>query len=122
MIKIYSTVSTQLVRLLEGAKDPLINIELDIGNKDIIVGCSAGGEILSWSWHTAELKSSVRLQEKKKENEITNFKQLNLYGKSELSYALVCAMDGKTKKVEWQVVDRTTGARISTDCDLKLMK
>uniref|UniRef100_A0A1A9ZPX0 WD repeat-containing protein 75 second beta-propeller domain-containing protein n=1 Tax=Glossina pallidipes TaxID=7398 RepID=A0A1A9ZPX0_GLOPL len=121
VIKIYSTVSTQLVRLLEGAKDPLISIELDIANKDIIVACSAGGEILSWSWNTAELKSSVKLQEKKKENEITNFKLLNLFGKSELSYALVCVMDGKTKKVEWQVVDRTTGASISTDCNLKLM-
>uniref|UniRef100_A0A1A9WZU9 WD repeat-containing protein 75 second beta-propeller domain-containing protein n=1 Tax=Glossina brevipalpis TaxID=37001 RepID=A0A1A9WZU9_9MUSC len=120
VIKIYSAVTTLFVHQLEGAKASLIGMQFELGNKDIITACSVEGEILSWVWHSGELKSSIKLLEKG--DKFTNYKLLNLYGQSELSYALICQMNDKTKQVDWKVVDRSTGARINTACDITLRK
>lgn len=121
VITVYSTVTGQLVRNLEGATAPLIDFALELTNDDTVVACSKSGEILTWLWKTGQLKSTVNIQGFliSKTLIVTNFKLLNLYGTSQLSYAFVC-MKIANETIQWCVIDRTTGKYVEVNCDLYL--
>lgn len=122
IINVYSTTTGLLVRKLVGSTTPLVDFELDLDDGNIVVACNKSGDILTWFWKTGQLKSTVRIADviNGKVMVVTNFKLLNMYGDSELSYAFVCVKI-TNEPILWRVVDRTTGNFIMVHSDLKLV-
>ncbi|XP_073826744.1 WD repeat-containing protein l(2)05287 isoform X2 [Musca autumnalis] len=119
-INVYSTISGQLVRKLEGATSTLADYGYELDNEDIIVACSQTGEILTWEWKTGELKSTVNVNLESLGGVVTNFQVLNLWGNSQLPYAFMC-IKGQKNMVHWRLVDRADGKFIPAPMKLQLL-
>ncbi|KAI8125741.1 WD repeat-containing protein 75 [Lucilia cuprina] len=118
-VKVYSTVSGQFVRKLEGSSEPLIDFEFELKDDNILIACNNKGEIFSWEWKTGVLKNTLQIPSIDEKSMVTNFKLLNLYGKSNLSHAFVC-FKVPNKNVQWRIFNRDQKSFINVPCDLRL--
>ncbi|XP_058986289.1 uncharacterized protein LOC131806328 [Musca domestica] len=119
-INVYSTISGQLVRKLEGASTTLVDYCYELDNEDIVVACSQSGEILTWEWKTGELKSNIQMNMNCSHGgAVTNFQILNLWGNSALPYAFVCLKVPKSNCV-WRLLDRTCGKFVPVPMQMRL--
>lgn len=120
-VNVYSTISCQFVRKLEGSSAHLIDFEFELQDENILVACNSEGDIFSWDWKTGTLKNTQRIPSvtNKKEYEVTNFKLLNIYGRSDLAHAFVCIKISK-ESIKWRVFSRENGSFIDVPCNLIL--
>ncbi|XP_061398990.1 WD repeat-containing protein 75 [Musca vetustissima] len=119
-VNVYSTVTGQLVRKLEGATTTLADYCYELDNEEILIACSQSGEILTWEWKTGELKSTVQMTlDADGVSVVTNFQILNLWGNSKLSYAFMC-MRAPKANVHWRMVDRVDGKFIPVPMNVNL--
>lgn len=58
----FSVKTGELVNKFEAAKDKLIKIEFDIGNKDLLIGCTESGQIVKWKCKKGTIEETKELK------------------------------------------------------------
>lgn len=119
-VNVYSTISGQFVRKLEGSEAKLIDFQFELKDDKMLIACNELGDILSWDWRTGELKDTLRISFPwEKAMVFTNFKLLNLYGKTELAHAFFC-FKSTGHPIQWRIYNRSENTMFRPNCELKL--
>ncbi|XP_065358033.1 WD repeat-containing protein 75 [Calliphora vicina] len=121
-VRIYSTISGQFVRKLEGSTKPLIDFEFELNDDSTLVACNKAAEIFSWDWKTGVLKNTLAIHtpEEAAKRTVTSFKLISLYdNNSELSHAVICYRV-LSKPIKFRLFNRGTQQYMIIPCTMKL--
>lgn len=107
------------MRKLVGSSEPLVDFEFELQNDDHLVACNRQGEIFTWAWKIGKLESAISVSKDKEKMVVTNFKLLNLYGKTNLAFAFIC-YKVTNEPIHWRVLDRSKQSYVKVPCDVRL--
>ncbi|KAH8248641.1 hypothetical protein KR032_001710 [Drosophila birchii] len=119
-VQVYATSTGELTRVLDDAKAPLISLELDLKQPELLLGCTSTGEVLRWNWRAGVLKKTVSLKLGAPEANVLTCHLMNLYKGGDTACAFVTTKKRSGDQVNWFVVNTSTGDRIDVNCGLKL--
>ncbi|KAH8339448.1 hypothetical protein KR074_011088 [Drosophila pseudoananassae] len=121
-VQVYATSTGELTRVLDDAKAPLISLELDLKQPELLIGCTSTGDLLRWKWAAGVLKHSASLKLCSEGNTtVLTCDLLNLYKGGETACAFVTSKKNKGRSsVDYSVVNTTTGESVPINCGLKL--
>ncbi|KAH8334339.1 hypothetical protein KR059_009071 [Drosophila kikkawai] len=119
-VQVYATSTGELTRVLDDAKAPLISLELDLKQPELLLGCTSTGEVLRWNWRAGVLKKTVSLKLGVPEANVLTCHLMNLYKGGDTACAFVTTKKRSGDQVNWFVVNTSTGDRIEVNCGLKL--
>ncbi|KAH8377198.1 hypothetical protein KR093_004054 [Drosophila rubida] len=119
-VQVFVTSTGELTRELNDATSPLISLELDIKQPDLLLGCTSSGQLLRWHWRTGVLQKQIDLNLGRDGTEVMTFNLLNMYkgGDTACAFATVKRKNGKSLK--WYLFNTSTGAPIEINCSLRL--
>ncbi|KMY91274.1 uncharacterized protein LOC6733035 [Drosophila simulans] len=118
-VQVYATSTGELTRVLDDATAPLISLELDLKQPDLLIGCTSTGELVRWNWRAGVLKKTVPLT-LGPGNTILTCHLMDLYKGGDTACAFVTAKGKAGEQVKWFVVNTSTGEKIDVNCGLKL--
>lgn len=118
-VQVFVTSTGELTRELLDATEPLISLELDVKDPELLLGCTASGQVLRWHWRTGVLQKSINLKLKGVGNEILTFNLLNLYKEGDTACAFVTTKKKSGDQISWFVYNTSTGDRVEVTCALK---
>ncbi|XP_043641583.1 WD repeat-containing protein 75 [Drosophila teissieri] len=118
-VQVYATSTGELTRVLDEATAPLISLELDLKQPDLLIGCTSTGELFRWNWRAGVLKKTVSLTLGNGETILTCH-LMNLYKGGDTACAFVTAKGKAGEQVNWFVINTSTGEKIDVNCGLKL--
>ncbi|XP_030383154.1 WD repeat-containing protein 75 [Scaptodrosophila lebanonensis] len=111
----------ELTRELTGATAPMISLELELNQPEVLVGCTSTGQLLRWHWRTGVLQKTTPMRLKGgSELQVATCNFLNLYKEGDTACAFVTAKRRAGQKLLWFVVNTSTGAVINIECGLQL--
>ncbi|XP_016964225.1 WD repeat-containing protein 75 [Drosophila biarmipes] len=119
-VQVYATRTGELTRVLDDATAPLISLELDIKQPDLLIGCTSKAEIFRWNWRAGVLKKTVSLKLPLGQTIILTCHLLNLYKGGDTACAFVTTRGKSGEQVNYFVVNTSTGDFIDINCGLKL--
>ncbi|KAH8269389.1 hypothetical protein KR018_011113 [Drosophila ironensis] len=119
-VQVYASSTGELTRVLDDAPGPLISLELDVKQPELLLGCTGGGQLLHWNWRAGVLKNSVALDLGPPGATVLTCNLLNLHKGGETACAFVVTKRKSGEPVSWHVMNTSTGARIGVSCGLKL--
>ncbi|KAH8246505.1 hypothetical protein KR038_006586 [Drosophila bunnanda] len=119
-VQVYATSTGELTRVLDDATAPLISLELDLKQTELLLGCTSTGEVLRWNWRAGVLKKTVSLKLGVPEANVLTCHLMNLYKGGDTACAFVTTKRKSGEQVNWFVVNTSTGDRIDVNCGLKL--
>ncbi|KAH8374219.1 hypothetical protein KR200_004982 [Drosophila serrata] len=119
-VQVYATSTGELTRVLDDAKAPLISLEVDLKQTDLLLGCTSTGEVLRWNWRAGVLKKTVSLKLGVPEANVLTCHLINLYKGGDTACAFVTTKRKSGEQVNWFVVNTSTGEKINLNCGLKL--
>jgi len=118
-VQVYATSTGELTRVLDDATAPLISLELDLKQPDLLIGCTSTGELVRWNWRAGVLKKTVSLTLGPGDTILTCH-LMDLYKGGDTACAFVTAKGKAGEQVKWFVVNTSTGEKIDVNCGLKL--
>ncbi|XP_055920541.1 WD repeat-containing protein 75 [Eupeodes corollae] len=118
-VQVFSVSTGQLTHVLEGAKDPLISLEYDLLDNQILVGCTEGGEVIRWKWATGTIRSRVQLKVKGTA-QFHTFNFLKLC-QNEMPCAVITVVKNKNP-VQCYIVNSVDGNILNYPLDLLLKR
>ncbi|XP_017007025.2 uncharacterized protein l(2)05287 [Drosophila takahashii] len=119
-VQVYATSTGELTRVLDDATAPLISLELDLKQPDLLIGCTRTGQIIRWNWRAGVLKKTVSLKLAPGGTTILTCHLMNLYKGGDTACAFVTTKRKSGDHVNWFVVNTNTGDTIDVNCGLKL--
>ncbi|EDV33385.1 uncharacterized protein Dana_GF24153 [Drosophila ananassae] len=120
-VQVYATSTGELTRVLDDAKAPLISLELDLKQPELLIGCTSTGDLLRWNWAAGVLKHSTSLKLCAEGNTtVLTCHLLNLYKGGETACAFVTSRKRSGAAVNYAVVNTSTGETVPVNCGLKL--
>ncbi|KAH8419441.1 hypothetical protein KR222_011768, partial [Zaprionus bogoriensis] len=120
-VQVFVTSTGELTRELHDATAPLISLELDVKEPELLLGCTSEGQLLRWHWRTGVLQKNIQLKlEPEGQLQLLTFNLLNLYKEGETACAFVTAKDNSSNQVSWFVFNTSTGTRIAVQSSLQL--
>lgn len=119
-VQVFVTTTGELTRELTDATDPLISLELDVKQPELLLGCTITGQILRWHWRTGVLQKNINLKLELEGLQILTCNLLNLYQEGDTACAFVTAKRKSGEQIMWYVVNTSTGAVVDIKCGLKL--
>lgn len=119
-VEVYSVATGECTLILEGANDPIISLEFDLNDNDIIVACTEKGEVIRWKWSTGVLRRRIQIALK---NVVIyhTFNLLNMILNGDKPCALVTVVK-KGQPVQYFIVNSFSGKVIKVPLDLKLKR
>ncbi|SPP82137.1 WD repeat-containing protein 75 [Drosophila guanche] len=117
-VQVYVTSTGELTRVLDDATAPLISLELDQKQPELLLGCTSTGQLLRWNWRAGVLKKSVSL--KLGDLQILTCNLMNLYKGGDTACAFVTVRRKSGKQIDWFVVNTNNGEKLEVKCGLKL--
>ncbi|TDG48678.1 hypothetical protein AWZ03_005007 [Drosophila navojoa] len=119
-VQVFVTSTGELTRELTDATAPLISLELDVKQPELLLGCTSTGQMLRWHWRTGVLQKNVNIQLGAEGLQILTCNLLNLYKEGDTACAFITAKRKSGEQIVWHVVNTSTGAVIDIQCGLKL--
>lgn len=120
-VQVFVTSTGELTRELRDATEPLIGLQLDIKDPDLLMGCTSKGKVLRWHWRTGVLQKAVSLKLKDNFSKVFTFNLLDLYKEGDTACAFVTVRSRKvSNNVDWFVYNTSTGERVDINCNLQL--
>lgn len=118
IIQIYSTLTGEITRELTGATSKIISMQFELKDEEVLVACTAAGDIVRWKWKMSNsVVSTVPME--LRGAKVSTFNLINFYGNSETACAFVTARLPRIC-IQWFVIDTTTGKCINVRSNLKL--
>lgn len=119
-VQVFVTSTGELTRELTDATAPLISLELDVKQPELLLGCTSTGQMLRWHWRTGVLQKNVNLQLGAEGLQILTCNLLNMYKDGDTACAFVTVKRKSGEQIMWYVVNTNTGVVIDIKCGLKL--
>ncbi|XP_017043907.2 WD repeat-containing protein 75 [Drosophila ficusphila] len=119
-VQVYATSTGELTRVLDDATAPLISLELDLKQPELLIGCTSTGELVRWNWRAGVLKKTVSLNLGSGETTVLTCHLMNLYKGGDTACAFVTTKKKSGDQVHWFVVNTSTGETVNVNCGLKL--
>ncbi|EDW03615.1 WD repeat-containing protein 75 [Drosophila grimshawi] len=119
-VQVFVTSTGELTRELNDAQSPLISLELDVQQPELLLGCTSTGQLLRWHWRTGVLQKNISLKLGEQGLQILTCNLLNLYKEGDTACAFVTAKRKSGEQILWFVVNTSTGNVIPIKCGLKL--
>ncbi|XP_017121115.1 WD repeat-containing protein 75 [Drosophila elegans] len=119
-VQVYATSTGELTRVLDDATAPLISLELDLKQPELLIGCTSTGELVRWNWRAGVLKKTVALKLDSGDTTVLTCHLMNLYKGGDTACAFVTTKRKSGDQVNWFVVNTNTGEKIEVNCGLKL--
>ncbi|KAH8413562.1 hypothetical protein KR009_012290 [Drosophila setifemur] len=119
-VQVYATSTGELTRVLDDATAPLISLELDLNQPELLLGCTSTGELVRWNWRAGVVKKTVSLNLGVVEPTVLTCNLLNLYKGGDTACAFVTIKRKGGGQVNWFVVNTSTGEKIDITCGLQL--
>lgn len=119
-VMVFVTSTGELTRELLDANDPLIGLQLDVKDPELLMGCTEKGQVLRWHWRTGVLQKAVNLKLKEPGSIVKTFNLLDLYKEGDTACAFVTVKPKAKEQVNWFVYNTSTGERVDVTCDLQL--
>lgn len=119
-VQVYATSTGELTRVLDDATAPLISLELDLKQPELLLGCTSTGQVLRWNRRAGVLKKTVSLKLGAPEPTVLTCHLMNLYKGGDTACAFVTTKRRSGDQVNWFVVNTSTGDKIEVNCGLKL--
>lgn len=119
-VQVYATSTGEITRVLDDATAPLISLELDLKQPDLLIGCMSTGEIIRWNWRAGVVKKTVSLKLPGGQTTILTCNLINMYKGGDTACAFVTTKKNSGDKVNYFVVNTSTGDQIEITCGLKL--
>lgn len=118
VVQIYSTVTGEITRQLTGATSKIISMEFELRDENVLVACTASGDILRWKWKTNNcVVSTVPMQ--LRDAKVLTFNLINFYGNSETACAFVTVRIPRVS-IQWFVMDSSSGNLVHVRSNLRL--
>lgn len=106
-IRVYSTITGEWIRDLEGPDNKIIGHQCDALNPKLLYACTDAGEIVSWKWKSGVINNRVKLNFVHSHVTVGNFSLLEM--KDKRSYALITWRHSGVSKVKMGVFDLIDG-------------
>lgn len=119
-VQVFVTSTGELTRELLDANEPLIGLQLDVKDPELLMGCTEKGQVLRWHWRTGVLQKKVNLKLKEEGSIVMTFNLLDLFKEGDTACAFVTVRSPKDEQVSWFVYNTSTGERVDVTCDLQL--
>ncbi|EDW64200.1 WD repeat-containing protein 75 [Drosophila virilis] len=119
-VQVFVTSTGELTRELNDATAPLISLELDVQQPELLLGCTSTGQLLRWHWRTGVLQKNIQLQLGTEGLQILTCNLLNLYKEGDTACAFFTVKRKSGEQISWFVVNTSTGTVIDINCGLRL--
>ncbi|XP_068140161.1 WD repeat-containing protein 75 [Drosophila tropicalis] len=119
-VQVFVTSTGELTRELDDATEPLISLEVDLRQPELLIGCTTSGQLLRWHWRTGVLQKTLKMQLGDEATQILTCNLLDIYRGSDSACAFVTAKRKSGQSVAWFMVDTSTGEQYSVNCGLSL--
>lgn len=120
-VQVFVTSTGELTRELRDATEPLIGLQLDVKDPELLMGCTMKGEVLRWHWRTGVLQKTVNLKLNDESSEVLTFNLLDLFKEGNTACAFVTVRSRDViDQVSWFVYNTSTGERVDITCNLQL--
>lgn len=121
-VVVFSVKTGELVNKFEPARDPIIKIEFEIYNKDFLIGCTEGGQIVKWKSKKGTIEQKTELQ-LPKSSKVSAFSLISVgRDESNIQAIVVYKTSNRTQLLDFFDVKTGAKGRSHFNYDLKMSK